>query len=173
MRVREVWFAAVCLFVPAAVAAQDAADPYSSPEALVEHLYDLVSFPAHELPDWEEVRATFIPEAVIILRTSREGSTTFSVDGFIDDWLLFIKRDNVKERGFTETIVNMKTFEYGDIANVLVLYTSDFPDDAVPPRAGVDSFDLIRIDGRWLIASVLNEIPTADRPIPDVLKEDG
>lgn len=173
MRMREFWLAALCLFVPAAAAAQGAKDPHSSPQALIEHLYDLVSFPAHELPDWDEVRGAFIPEAVIILRTSREGSTTFSVDGFIEDWLRFIERDNVEERGFTETIVNMKTFEFGDIANVLVLYTSDFPDDDRPPRPGVDSFDLIRIDGRWLIASVLNEIPTVDRPIPDVLKEDG
>lgn len=161
------------LVYPAVAAGQDAADPHSSPESLVTHLYDLVSFPAHDLPDWDDVRATFIPEAVIILRTSRTGSTTFSVDEFIQDWLTFIDRDNVEERGFTEAIVNMETLEFGDIANVLVLYTSDFPDDDRPPRPGVDSFNLIRQNGRWLIASVLNEIPTAERPIPDVLKKEN
>ena len=84
-----------------------------------------------------------------------------------------VERDNVEERGVTEAIVNMQTLEFGDIAHVLVLYTSDFPDDDRPPRPGVDSFNLIRKDGRWLIASVLNEIPTAERPIPDVLMKEN
>jgi hypothetical protein len=86
---------------------------------------------------------------------------------------VFIERDNVEARGFTETIVNMETLEFGDIANVLVLYTSDFPDDERPPRPGVDSFGLIKKDGRWLIASVLNEIPTSSRPIPEILQEES
>ena len=163
----------LCLGLPEAAPAQDADDPHASPEALIEHLYDLVSFPAHDLPDWDDVRATFIPEAVVILRTSREGSTTFSVDEFIEDWHVFIERDNVEARGFTESIVNMETLEFGDIANVLVLYTSDFPDDERPPRPGVDSFGLIKKDGRWLIASVLNEIPTSSRPIPEILQQES
>ena len=40
------------------------------------------------------------------------------------------------------------------------------------PSIDGDSFSLIKKDGRWLIASVLNEIPTTDRPIPDVLQEE-
>lgn len=166
----SICLAIACLCIPGAAQSQEP-EPHASPQALIEHLYDLVSFPAHDLPDWDDVRATFIPEAVIVLRTSRTGSTTFTVETFIDDWLAFIERDNVEERGFTETIVNMKVFEYGDIATALVLYTSDFPDDDRPPRPGVDSFSLIRQDGRWLIASVLNEIPNQGRPIPAELQD--
>ena len=121
-----------------------------TPEGLIEEIYELVTFPAGTTPDWDEVRDLFIPEAVVVLRTSREGSTVFSVDGFV--------------------ILDMQTFEWGDIAHVLVLFDSDIPGDGREPRAGVDSFQLIKRDGRWWIASITNERPSADRPLPEVFE---
>lgn len=94
--------------------------PYDTPEGLVRHLYDLVTFPAGTLPDWDSVRATFIPEAVIVLRTSRSASTVMSVDHFVADWLRFVDEANVEESGFTEEILNLVPLEFGDIAHVLV-----------------------------------------------------
>ena len=42
-----------------------------------------------------------------------------------------------------------------------------------PPQQGVDSFQLVLREGKWKIASILNEIPTPDRPIPEVLRGEG
>jgi hypothetical protein len=39
------------------------------------------------------------------------------------------------------------------------------------PQQGVDSFQLIRKNDRGWIASVVNEIPMAERPVPAELKE--
>jgi len=140
-----------------------------TPEGLIEEIYRLVTFPAGTTPDWDAVRSLFIPEALVVLRTSREGSTVFSVDGFVQDFVTFIEQADVEQTGFTERILDLQTFEWGDIAHALVLFDSDIPGDGREPRAGVDSFQLIKQDGRWWIASITNERPSADRPLPELL----
>lgn len=141
-----------------------------SAEDLVRHLYDLVTFPAGEAPDLDAVRATFIPEAVIVLRTSRTASTVMSVDDFIADWERFLDEARVVETGFIEEVTALVPTVFGDIAHVLVLYEASIP-GRVEPREGVDSFHLVNRDGRWRIAGILNEIPTPERPVPRVLRE--
>ena len=142
-----------------------------TPEGLIEEIYRLVSFPAGTTPDWDAVRDLFIPEALVVLRTSRDGSTVFSVDGFVEDFVTFIEQSDVESTGFTERILDMQTFEWGDIAHVLVLFDSDIPGDGREPRAGVDSFQLIKRDGRWWIASITNERPATDRPLPELFEQ--
>lgn len=146
-------------------------EPYSTPEALVRHLYDLATFPAGTVPDWDSMRTAFIPQAVIVLRTSRTESTVMSVDAFVQDWLDFIERANVEETGFSERIVKLVPVVVGDIAHVWVLYEAHIPGRDRPPQQGVDSFQLIRQAVGWRIASVVNEIPTPARPVPDVLRQ--
>jgi hypothetical protein len=141
-----------------------------TPEGLIEEIYELVTFPADATPDWDAVRNLFIPEALIVLRTSRDGSTVFSVDGFVQDFVTFIEQAEVEKTGFTERILDMQTFEWGDIAHVLVLFDSDVSNDGRDPRAGVDSFQLIKRAGRWWIASITNERPSPDRPLPVVFQ---
>jgi len=63
----------------------------------------------------------------------------------------------------------MESIIFGDIAHVLVLYTSYIPGVSEAPREGVDSFHLIRKDGDWKIVSILNEIPGPNRPKPAIL----
>jgi hypothetical protein len=137
----------------------------------VRHLYDLVTFEAGTTPDWNVVRALFIDEAVVVLRTSRDSSSVFSVDGFVQDFISFIERANVEQTGFVEHIVRMKTMVFKDIAHVLVLYEASIPGSPRPPQQGIDSFQLIRQGGRWLIASVMNDIPDPDHPVPTELED--
>jgi hypothetical protein len=146
-------------------------DDLETPDGVVTKIYDLVSFEAGAVPDWDKVRSMFIPEAVVVLRTSREASTVFSVDGFIEDFVRFVERSPAGEQGFTEKILNMKSLVFGDMAHVLVLYEAHITGSQRPPTQGVDSFSLIKKDGRWWIAAITNELPTADRPIPEMLRE--
>lgn len=155
----------------ALVLCTSAAAAAETPEEVIQDLYDLVTFDAGTTPDWDQARSMFIEDAVIVLRTGREETTVFSVEGWIDDFVTFIERANVEETGFSETIVRMKSVVFGDIAHIWVLYEADIPGDERDPRQGVDSFQLIQKDGRWLIASITNEIPTAERPVPKVLEE--
>jgi hypothetical protein len=146
-------------------------DALETADGVVTEIYGLVSFDAGDSPDWDKVRSMFIPEAVVVLRTSREASTVFSVDGFIQDFVNFVERSPAGEMGFTEKILNMKSMVFGDMAHVLVLYEAHITGSQGPPTQGVDSFSLIKKDGRWWIVAITNELPTADRPIPEMLRD--
>jgi len=149
--------------------AQTAAPPDSASataEGAVRELYRLVSFAPGATTDWGKVRSLFLPEAVIFLRTSRTASTVFTLEGFIADFAAFDTLPAVVQNGFTETIVRLRPTVFRDIAHVLVLYEATIPGSPRPPQQGVDSFQLIRRDGRWWIVSVANDIVTPETPVP-------
>ena len=137
--------------------------------AVVSELYELVTFDAGTTPDWNAVRALFVEQAVIVLRTGRDKLTVFSVDGFVEDFVTFIEQSDVERTGFSERILGLRSCEYGDIAQVLVLFDSHIPGSGREPRQGLDSFELVRTDGAWRIVSITNERPSADNPIPEHL----
>jgi hypothetical protein len=147
--------------------------PDDSAEAVVRRLYDLVTFPAGETPDWDQVRALFVDEAVVVLRTGRDEMSVFTLDGFIADFVNFIETANVRETGFTERVLALKATTFGDMAHVLVRFDSHIPGSGRPPGEGLDSFELVRRDGHWLVVAIVNERPTAERPLPDALFAGG
>ncbi|MDH5715344.1 MAG: hypothetical protein OEZ30_07260, partial [Candidatus Aminicenantes bacterium] len=159
----------LCLSVQAQTSSEE--NPLSTAEGVVAELYQLVTFEAGSTPDWEKVRSLFIDEAVIVLRTSWENITIFSVQGFIDDFVNFIERFKVEKTGFVEEIKRTKAMVFGDMAHILVLYEASIPGSERPPQQGVDSFLLINKDGRWWIAAVTNELPTPDNPLPAELRK--
>ena len=144
-------------------------DPHGTPAGVVAELYDLVTFGPGTTPDWDEVRSLFVEEAVVVLRTGREEMSIFSLEGFVNDFVQFIEQAEIVKTGFTERILDMRVFSYGDIAHVLVKFDSHVPGSERAPNEGLDSFELIRRDGRWRIVSIINERTTADNPIPEDL----
>lgn len=141
--------------------------------AVVHDLYDLVTFPAGTIPDWDRLRAMFLPDAVVALRAAPDSLSIFSVEGFVQDWVRFIDGYNVVETGFQERITRTQATEYGDIAHVWVLYEAEIPGRGRPPTRGVDSFQLLRRAGEWKIASVTNEIVRPNQPLPAPLRGGG
>lgn len=162
---------AVLFFTPTVQATLPDETVFETPEALVKALYDAVTFEAGQTPDWDWVKSMFIDEGIVVLRTSREETTVFSVEGFVADFVRFIEGSNVVKTGFVEKILRTKPMVLGDIAHVLVLYEAWIPGGERPPQQGVDSFQLIRKDGRWRIVSITNEIPTPERPVPAELQK--
>ncbi len=144
--------------------------PFDHPETLVRHLYNQVTFPAGNTPDWDHIRTLFIKEATVVMRMSKTETATLSLDGWILDFVNFIHNSKVESTGFEEKIIKMKTMVFGDIAHILVLYTSYIPGVSKAPREGVDSFHMIKKNGKWQIVSILNEIPTPERPKPAVFR---
>ena len=59
----------------------------------------------------------------------------------------------------------------GDVVHCFVLYGASTPNNPNPPQRGVDSFQLMKRNGRWWIVSVINEIPRPGVPIPEELQE--
>ncbi len=146
-------------------------EPPLSAEDVVRRLYDLVTFDAGTTPDWNEVRALFLEEAVVVLRTARTQTTVFSLEGFVGDFVSFIERANVEQSGFAERIVKLKATVFNEMAHVMVLYEASIPGRTRPPQQGVDFFLLTKQDGNWRIAAVTNDIPDALHPVPLELQE--
>ena len=143
-----------------------------SAQGVVRELYRLVCVPVGGDTDWEQVRTLFLPEAVIVLRESKDALSTFTLQGWIDDFIAYNKKARSSERGFEEKIVRMAPSEFRDIAHILVLYEArllDWKDK--PAQPGVDSIELVRKDGRWWIAAITNDIPNTENPIPTALRE--
>ncbi len=156
----------------AAPAPQPAAGNTATAEDVVRSLYSLVSVqPGGPPTDWDKVRALFYKDAVIFLRTAPQSTAMFSVQGFIDDFVDFDRRARVAERGYLEKIVRLKSMVFQDIAHVLVLYEASIPGSPRPPQQGIDSFQLVKKDGRWWILSVANDVPAPGSAIPKQLQE--
>jgi hypothetical protein len=161
----------LALSMAAPIQAQPAKADLTSAEGVVRELYRLVCIEPGQTTDWDQVRALFIPQAVIVLRVSRDATDTFTLEGWIDDFVAFNEKARVSERGFTEKIVRMDTTIFRDIANIYVLYEAAITDSPRPPTVGVDVINLIQKDGRWWIASIVNDLPTPEHPVPKQLAE--
>jgi len=147
------------------------APAYATPEDVVRELYRLVCVDVGQESDWEAVRNLYLPQAVIVLRVSKDASQVFDVQGWIDDFKTWDEKARVKERGFSEKIVTLKPRVFRDIANVFVLYEARIHDSDKPPTRGIDSIELVKKDGRWWIAAITNDLINADHPVPAELRE--
>ena len=92
-----------------------------TPEAVVTKIYNLVSFEAGTTPDWEKVKALFHEEAVIVLRASRTKMKVLSVEGFVADFVDFIRQSRVDTTGFVEKIISIKPVVFGNMAQCFVV----------------------------------------------------
>jgi hypothetical protein len=167
---------AAAILAPALMAAggQPAPGGPVSADATARAIYEAVSAPAGSVPDWDRVRSFFVPEAVVVLRTSRTDTTVFTLDGFVKDFVDFYEAPRKygeatvtpRANGFSEQVLETRAREFGDIAEVAVLYEARITGLSRPPTRGVDLWLLTRRDGRWRIAAVVNEVVTSDRPLP-------
>jgi hypothetical protein len=176
MNIKKVIFMWIALFLAASVIsiANEKSENdviFMDPESLLRGLYASVSFEPGTLPDWDYVRSFFIPEAVFGVRKSRTLMDVLDLDGFVDWWLEDIKKHKMKERGFKESIEKMKMTVYGNIAHCFIVYKAQFltPADA-PSQLGLDSFGLMKKDGRWWVVSITNDVITPQNPLPEDLR---
>jgi hypothetical protein len=144
---------------------------FQSPETLLTALYTAVSGTPDAPQDWDVVRTFFLADAVFVMRTTRTATSIFSLDGFIQDFQQFMALPGPRQAGFGERIVRTRPWMFRDMAHVLVLYEAHVPGSPRPPQQGVDSFLLVKRDGRWWIAAITNEIVDAEHPVPPELRE--
>lgn len=141
---------------------------YKTPEEMIRDIYVAVSAKNSESVDWIKVRSMFIDEAVVILRTSKDKSTQFTPDGFIQDFKDFYQVPEVKANGFGEKILSLKAMVYNDIAFIATVYSAAVTVSSRPPSRGVDLWLLAKKDGLWKITSVINEVIPAGQELPDL-----
>jgi len=139
---------------------------FETPESVVAEMYRLISFEPNTSPDWEKMKALFAEEAVIFLRVSGDTQAAVSRDGLVDLFTASIEKHKLVNSGFTEKLVSCKMEMFGAIAHCFVVYESSIPNDTRPPTRGVDSIQFVKKNGRWLVASLTNDVSGPGNPIP-------
>lgn len=169
-----VFFALSILFSAPGFSGEKAAsgeEVFSSPESLARGLYAAVTFDPGKPPDWGYVRRFFLPEAVIGVRKTRTTMEVMNVDAFVNWFEDDVKKFKMDERGFEESVQKLKLTVFGDIAQCFVVYKARFKTPADSPgQVGLDSFALMKKDERWWIVSIINDIVTPERPLPEDLR---
>ena len=141
--------------------------------ALIRDVYAVISGPAGEERDWDRMRTMFTTDArlsAIVPRrdsanaTPRMARVVMTVDDYVQRSGPMLMRD-----GFFETELYSEIERYGNVAHVWSTYESRIRSPETEPiDRGINSFQLVHIDGRWLVYSILwNSERAGAGTIPD------
>jgi hypothetical protein len=166
---------AIGLLLPTSLGAQARTDSVpieaaaQTPAGLIEALYGMVSIDPGPEPDWNMFREVFLEEALLVF--SPRGSQPMrpmSVDGFIQDWKDFFRDANLEERGFYETIADMKVTEFGGLAHAFVIFEPRYGDAGPDIQLrGLDSIELSYDGARWWVAAITTDFEGPGKTIPE------
>jgi len=137
----------------------------TSPDAILDAVYDVISGPTGSTRDWARFRALFIPEGrLIVAARTTEGTTARVLD---PESFSKLFATAAGERGFFERDIARRTERYGDIAHVFSTYESRYAaSDPKPFQRGINSFQLLFDGKRWWIVTIYWQSETAANPIP-------
>ena len=132
-------------------------------DAVIEALYDVISFDEGGEPDWARMRTLFSPHARIT-RVTPEGTDYLDVAGFQE--LAKEVFDLGTYTRFFEIEVLRDERRFGGLAHVLSAYETRQSRGAREPFArGVNSLQLIREQGEWKVLSLFWDEERTDNPL--------
>lgn len=167
-------FAALLLVAAPSRAQAPEADPadVASPEAIVAAAYDALGRAPGEPFDWDRLRSLHLPDATLIPNTEQTGGAfrVYSLEDFIA-WVDASYEEHApigseKDQGFAEEEVHHVVHRFGDVAQVFSTYQKRFWDADQILGRGINSYQLVRHDGRWWIASIAWDEESGAGPIP-------
>lgn len=160
------------LLVAAPARAQAAPDDVDSPEAIVAAAYDALARAPGAPFQWDRFRSLFLETATLIPNTEQTGGAfrVYSPEGFIAwidaSWAEHAPIGSAQDRGFQEEGIHAVVHRYGDVAQVFSTYQKRFWGEERIIGRGINSFQLVRHDGRWWIASIAWDEESGAGPIP-------
>ena len=148
------------LLLAAAIASAPAATAdMSGIDQTVRSVYDVISGPPGQKRDFDRMRSLFAPNA--LLRVIGPKGVR---GGTLDDYIA--KSGPLLEKeGFTERELGRRTEIYGNLATVWSSYDGRTANGSFHER-GINSFQLVKVDGKWLVASILWQEETPAIPLP-------
>jgi hypothetical protein len=131
-------------------------------DATVRGVYEVISGPAGQKRDFDRMRSLFAPGATLKAIGPR-GLRGGSLEDYISR-----NKDILEQKGFTERELGRRTELWGGLATVWSAYDGATADHSFHER-GINSFQLVKIDGRWVVASILWQEETPATPLPPAL----
>jgi hypothetical protein len=150
------------LLTPAADArpsdAADAADR-AAIGRIISGVYDVISGPAGQKRDFDRMRSLFAANATL-KAIGPKGLRGGSLEDYIGR-----NGDALEREGFTERELGRRIEIWGDLASVWSAYDGRTATGSFHER-GINSFQLVKVDGKWLLASIIWQEETPERPLP-------
>jgi hypothetical protein len=134
----------------------------ASVDAIMRAVYDVISGPAGQKRDWNRMRSLFTANARMMPKGSR-GLMSGGVEDYISS-----SGPMLEERGFIEREIARRTEQYGDIAHVFSTYEARQSEGGPVILRGINSFQLVRHEGRWWVVSIMWQAESPQTPLPPV-----
>jgi hypothetical protein len=122
-------------------------------------VYDVISGPPGQKRDFDRMRSLFAPNATL-KAIGPKGLRGGSVEDYIGR-----NREILEREGFTERELGRRVEVWGGLATAWSAYDGRTASGSFHDR-GINSFQLVKLDGKWLVASILWQEETAENPLP-------
>ena len=147
------------LALAAAAAAQPSQADLAGIDAAIRGVYEVISGPPGQKRDFDRMRSLFAPGA-----TMKAIGPKGLHGGSVEDYIAR-DRDILEREGFTERELGRRLQVWGGLATAWSSYDGRTANGSFHER-GINSFELVKIDGKWLIASILWQEETPGNPLP-------
>jgi len=122
-------------------------------------VYEVISGPPGQKRDFDRMRALFAPGATL-KAIGPKGLRGGSLEDYISR-----NKDVLEREGFTERELGRRFEVWGGLATAWSAYDGRTANGSFHER-GINSFQLVKIDGKWLVASILWQEETHENPLP-------
>ena len=122
-------------------------------------VYDVISGPPGQKRDFDRMRTLFAPNA-----TMKAIGPKGLHGGSVED---YIKRNAeiLEKEGFTERELGRRVEVWGGLATAWSAYDGRTANGSFHER-GINSIQLVKIEGKWLVASILWQEETPENRLP-------
>ncbi|MFL6731444.1 MAG: nuclear transport factor 2 family protein [Sphingomicrobium sp.] len=150
------------LLAAASVAASSA--DLAGIDRAIRGIYEVISGPPGQKRDFERMRSMFAPGATM-KAIGPKGVRGGTVEDYIARNSAILERE-----GFTERELGRRVEVWGNLASAWSSYDGRTANSSFHER-GINSFQLVKVDGRWLVASILWQEEKPEFPLPaDMIK---
>jgi len=149
----------IALLLAAVAAPQPPASDIAGIDAAIRGVYEVISGPPGQKRDFDRMRSLFAPGATL-KATGPKGVRGGSLEDYISR-----NKDVLEQKGFTERELGRRLEVWGGLATAWSAYDGRTADGSFHER-GINSFQLVKIDGKWLVASILWQEATPNNPLP-------
>jgi hypothetical protein len=150
------------LALAAAAAAQPNAADLAGIDQAIRGVYDVISGPPGQKRDFDRMRSLFAPGATL-KAIGPKGLHGGSLEDYISR-----NAEILEKEGFTERELGRRVEVWGGLATAWSAYDGRTANGSFHER-GINSMQLVKIDGKWVVASILWQEETPDNPLPAAL----
>jgi hypothetical protein len=122
-------------------------------------VYAVISGPPGQKRNFDHMRSLFAPGATL-KAIGPKGLRGGSLEDYITRNSAILEKE-----GFTERELGRRVEIWGGLATAWSAYDGRTANGSFHER-GINSFQLVKIDGKWLVASILWQEETPDNPLP-------